>query len=136
VRRAIPTAAALGAAVLLAACGTPSADLFVVERGGTLPGSRLTLLVKDDRAVQCDDTERTISEDQLLEARDLARDLQPLMDRSVRQGAGRESLLAFRVTGSEGVVQFFDSSPGLRPEFARVVKLTRDIAKGACGLPR
>ena len=126
----------LASALVAAGCGTPSADLFVVERNGTLPGAELTLLVKDDRTVECDGTERTITEEQLLEARDLARELNPLMARSVTRPQGRESLLVFRVTGSEGVVRFFDSSPRLPPEFARVIKLTRDIAKGACGRPR
>ena len=123
-------------AAVAAGCGTPSADLLVVERNGTLPGSRLTLLVKDDGTVECDGKERTITEDQLLEARELSRDLAPLLADSVRLRQGRESLLVFRVTGSEGTAQFFDSSPGLRPELARLIKLTRDVAKGACGLPR
>ena len=132
-----PAAAAAAAlAALATACGTPSADLFVVERSGELPGAELDLVVGDGGTVTCDGTEREITNEQLLDARDLADDLAPLLDQGITLPPQAGSLLRFKVLGEPGSVEFSDSSRGLRPEFARVIAFTRAVAKQACGLPR
>jgi hypothetical protein len=135
VRRA---AAALAAAALLGAgCGTPSADLFVVERTGELPGARLTLRVGDGGTVRCDGgPERSIASEDLLDARAIAEDLQPLLDRGVRLPSREGSLLRFRVTGEHGEARFADNSTGVPEVFGRVIAFTRKIAMTACGRPR
>ena len=130
------SALALVAAALAAACGTPSADLFVVERSGELPDAKLDLVVGDGGAVECNGTERTITSQQLLDARNLADDLAPLLDRDITLPPGEESLLRFKVIGEQGTVEFSDSSRGLRPEFARVIAFTRAVAKQSCRLER
>ena len=122
--------------VCLVGCGTPSADLFVVERSGDLPGAKLDLVVGDGTTVRCDGREREMTSQQLLDARDLAKDLLPLLDKGITLPPGEQSLLRFKVIGDPGSVEFSDSSPGLRPEFARVIALTRELAKQSCGLPR
>jgi hypothetical protein len=125
-------APALGAAAALAACGTPSADLFVVERTGSLPDARLTLVVGDGGTVECDGTERAISNDRLLEARDLARDLEPVLARGADLPGGRRALLRFRVLGEGGDVRFADVTAARQPVLARVVAFTRGVAREAC----
>lgn len=134
--RAVATVAVAAASLAAAGCGTPSADLFVVERSGELPDADLHLVVGDGGAVECDGEERPISSDRLLEARDLARDLAPLLERGVRLPPGERSLLRFEVTGEEGTIAFSEGSPGLRPVMARVVRFTRDVARDACGRER
>jgi hypothetical protein len=129
-------ALAVAAALLAAGCGTPSADLFVVERSGDLPDARLSLIVGDGGAVKCDGTEHAITSAQLLDARELADDLAPLLHRKITLPPGEQSLLRFKVIGDAGTVEFSDSSPGLRSEFARVIAFTRAVAKQACGLQR
>jgi hypothetical protein len=124
------------AATLTTACGTPSADLFVVERSGDLPAAKLDLVVGDGGAVECNGTEHDITSAQLLDARNLAEDLAPLLDQGVELPPGEQSLLRFRVIGEQGTVEFSDSSRRLRPEFARVIAFTRAVAKQSCGLPR
>ena len=123
-------------AALVTACGTPSADLFVVERSGDLPDAKLDLIVGDGGTVECNGTERKITSEQLLEARDLADDLAPLLDKGITLPPGRQSLLRFRVIGEQGTVEFSDSSRGLRREFARVIAFTRAVAKQSCRLER
>ena len=130
-------AAAAVAAVLLAGCGTPSADLFVVDRTGSLPDAKLTLRVGDGGTVRCDGgPERSIASEDLLDARQLAEDLRPLLDRGVRLPPREGSLLQYRVTGGEGEVRFADNSRGQSEVFARVVRFTRKIAIAACGRDR
>ena len=63
-------------ALLLGGCGGPTADLFVVERDGSIPGARLTLLVSDDGTVRCNRGDRReITSEQLIDAREIAREL-------------------------------------------------------------
>ena len=133
--RAAPLACA---AVVLgaAACGTPSADLFVVERAGSLPDAKLTLVVGDGGSVECDGEERSISSDRLLEARELARDLEPLLARRTVLPGGRRALLRFRVLGDAGEARFADVTAARDPVLARVLAFTRAVAKEACGRDR
>ena len=137
------TARAAGAAVLaaatLAGCGTPSADLFIVERSGSLPGAKLHLLVSDGGWVECnrDGREREIDPDQLLDARQLAEDLQPLLDEGRTYPAAKQgTLLRFRVSGENGAIRFADTSAGREPVLGRVIQLTRALSRQACGQPR
>ena len=127
-----------GAAVwTAAACGTPSADLFVVERTGSLPDAELTLRVGDGGTVRCDGgDERPIPSENLLDARQLAEELRPLLDRGTRRPALEGSLLQYRVTGQEGEVRFADNSPNQPRVFAELIRFTRRIAMQACGRDR
>ncbi len=118
-------------------CGTPSADLFVVDRDGSLPAAKLTLRVGDGGTVRCDGgEERPISSEDLLDARQLAEDLAPLLDRRVALRARPGSQLRYRVTGGEGEVRFADNSPRPPKAFGEVIRFTRRIAMSACGRPR
>ena len=128
--------AAATAAVLAAGCGTPSADLFVIERSGELPDARVTMVIGDGGAVECDGTERSMSNDRLLEARELADDLAPLLDRRLRLPVPDAALLRYRILGEGGEIRFADASPRLPPELGRLVRFSRAVATEACGLER
>ncbi|HEX8120454.1 MAG TPA: hypothetical protein VF549_04230 [Solirubrobacteraceae bacterium] len=132
-RRAI---AALAAAAL-AGCGTPSADLFVVERTGDLPDARLTLRVGDGGTVRCDGgPEKPFSNDDLLEARQIAKDIAPLLDKGTTLPPRTGSQLRFRIEAGEGVARFADNSADLPRPFAAAMQLTRKLAKEVCGKER
>ena len=119
------------------ACGTPSADLFVVDRTGSLPDARLTLRVGDGGTVRCDGgEEKPISSDDLLDARQLTEDLRPLLDRGVELEPRKGSLLHYRVSGEEGEVRFADNSERQPRVFAQLIQFTRKIAMAACGRDR
>ena len=133
--RAAPLAAAL--ATLAAACGTPSADLFVVERTGSLPDAKLTLRVGDGGTVRCDGgDERPMTNDDLLDARLLTEELRPLLDRGARLPVRKGSLLQYRVIGEEGEARFADNSPGQPKPFAELIRFTRKLATEVCGKER
>jgi hypothetical protein len=127
----------LAGAALAAGCGTETADLFVVERAGSLPDAKLTLRVGDGGTVRCDGgDEIPISSDDLLDARQITEELQPLLDRGVRLPAREGSLLRYTVTGEEGEVRFADNSPRQPRVFAQIIRFTRKIAVSACGRER
>lgn len=135
--RAAATALATAAAAALAAgCGTESADLFVVERDGSLPDAKLALVVGDGNTVECDGEERPFANELLLDARQLAEDLEPLFERNVRLPEGQGTLVRYRVFNDLGEIRFSDDSPALPPELGRLIALTRAIARGSCGRDR
>jgi hypothetical protein len=49
---------------------------------------------------------------------------------------GPGSILRYDVRTEAGKVAFADTSRGQPPEFFRIAKLTRDLAREICGLPR
>lgn len=137
--------------VVLAACGTPSPDLFVVERTGTIPGAKLTLRVQDGGEVFCDGRDAgMMASGELIRAREDLRELEggavdrqndvtssngPL-DRNLRLPPGPDSILRYTLRAQEGTVAFSDSSPRQPKVFFKLASLVRDLAKGVCGLPR
>ena len=127
------------ALLLLAAlpgCGTAGADLMVVERSGTIPGAELRMRVVDDGQVECNGTVHPLGSEELIEAREVARELaEPARD-AISLPPGDPSILRFRIRIEEGVVGFSDTSSGQPPVFPRAAQLVRAIAKGACGLER
>ncbi|WP_354698325.1 hypothetical protein DSM112329_03997 [Paraconexibacter sp. AEG42_29] len=138
-------------AIALAACGTPSPDLFVVERTGAVPGAKLDLRVQDGGEVTCNGKSAgMMSSDQLITARELIRELSggkvdrqndqtsdsgPL-DRDLVLPPGPRSILRFELRAEEGTIAFSDSSAKQPEGFFKVTRLVRDLAKSVCKLPR
>ena len=130
-------AAALAAAALLGGCGTPSADLFVVHRSGSIPGARLALLVSDGGFVNCNGgPDREMSDPLLLAARELQRDLEKYAKRRLTLPAGPGSVLTYSVRLEDGTVRFSDTSKGQPVVFRKAALFVRRVAKGPCGLAR
>lgn len=135
----------------LAACGTPSPDLFVLERTGTVAGARLSLRVQDGGEVTCNGkSSGMITSDQLIAARELVRELgggavdrqndvtsdNGPLDRDLVLPPGPTSVFRYRMRAEEGTIAFSDTSKGQPSSFYKLAQLVRGIAKGACGLPR
>jgi hypothetical protein len=133
VLRAIPLAVA---AVLLAGCGTPGADLFVVTRSGSVPGAGLRMRTVDDGQVVCNGTSHDLPSKLLISSRVLVRDLSDPAKAGTDLPARRGSILRYRIRTEDGTVAFSDNSRGQPAVFFRAALLVRQIAKGPCGLPR
>jgi hypothetical protein len=141
----LAAAPVLAATLALTACGGgPPADLFVVDRTGTIPGARLTVRFIDDGGVSCNRGPRhDISSEQLIEARELRRELDGekdedtgLAEKHLDLPPGRITTLSYRVRSEHGTVAFSDTSAHQPQAFYRLAKLTRDVARQACGLAR
>jgi hypothetical protein len=138
-RRAATVAAALATMVAAAACdsGAPAHALFLVQRSGSIPGARLALRVTDDGRAACNRGGLVdITSAQLITAREVERDLEPLAKRHFALPPGRASVLRYRVVLEDGAVRFADDSRGQPPALFRLAKLTRDVARGPCKLAR
>jgi hypothetical protein len=136
VRRAAVAIAAIGLAVALAGCGGGSADLFAVNRTGSVPGARLSLVVNDGGTVSCNGKEHPLPDQQLLKARDLARQLGDQAQLHLVLPPGPNSVLAYQVRLQAGTVRFADSSADLPPDFTALELFTKDVAEDVCGLTR
>jgi hypothetical protein len=149
----LPPLAALAltaVAATLAGCGGgPPGDLFVVTRTGSIPGAKLTLLVIDDGGVSCNGgPRREITSAQLIDARELRRELDGddhAKDKAAQEGLAKRHIdlppgdvttLSYRVRSENGTVAFSDTSAHQPQTFYEIAKLTRDLARQSCGLPR
>lgn len=138
-RSVVALAAPIAVAAVLAGggCGVVSPDLFVLQRTGSIPGARLTLLVNDGGTVRCDGgPARPLPDPDLLKARALQSDLATDAKHAVRLAPGPGSVLSYRYRAPQGSVAFSDTSPGVRPEMDRLAAFARTVARDVCGRPR
>jgi hypothetical protein len=124
-------------AVAVAGCGQRSADLFTVTRSGSISGAHLVLRVTDDGHVSCNGGAlREISSDELIRAREVARELEKPAEKGVVLRPRPGSTLAYAITIGGDTVRFADNAPGQDQEMYKAALLVRQLAKGPCGLPR
>ena len=129
--------AALALVALIAAgCGSPSADLFLVDRSGNDRNANLTLLVSDDGTVTCNGAKHEIPNDKLLDARKLTRALSPQAQLHLVLPPRPGAVLSYKVRMEAGTVTFSDTSRPLPTEFAELELFTKSIAEDVCGLRR
>ena len=140
---AAATAALTAVGAATAGCGGEAGDLLAVERSGSIPGARLDVRVTVDGRAACNRGElRQLPSDQVLTARRIERALAGEDDdpgpaaRDVRLRPGPRSIMRYRARVDAGTVAFADTSRGQPPAFFQVAKLTRDVARGTCGLRR
>jgi hypothetical protein len=119
----------------LAGCGSAAADLFTVTRTAGIPAGNLRLRVTDDGRASCNGGPLVdITSAQLITAREARRDLDKLGAR--RLPGGRQSVFSYRVRTARTTVAWADDSARQAPVLFALAKLTRDVAKGPCRLPR
>jgi hypothetical protein len=132
----VKRAALLLAAAALAGCGSPSADLFLVNRSGADRNANLTLLVSDDGTVTCNGAKHEIPNDKLLAARKLTRALSPQAELHLVLPPRPGSVLSYKVRMEAGTVAFSDTSRPLPSEFAELEVFTKSVSEDVCGLRR
>ena len=135
-RRPVAAAATALIGIVVGSCGTASPDLFVVERDGTVPGAKLELLVSDQTARCNDGPVKDLTSAQIVEARDIRRDLLLLQaeDEAIPE-APPAQFFTFAVQTEEGTLRYPDTQqrPVLLPRLSRFV---RRVAIDTCGLKR
>jgi hypothetical protein len=136
-RRALALAVLLGVGGAgLAACGTASPDLFVMKRDGTVPGAKLELLVSDQTARCNDGPVKQLTSAQILEARDIKRDLLDVQNGLVDVPKSPPAeIFSFAVTTEKGTLRYPDTQQR-PPILPRLTLFTRRVAIDTCGLER
>jgi hypothetical protein len=129
--------AGLAAAAAVSGCGAPSADLFSVERSGADPNANVRLVVNDGGTVTCNrDEPEGLPGELLLEARELARDLQAQAALSIELPPGPGAVLRYVARTETGRVAFSDTSRGRPKAFDRLARFTKTVAEDVCGIER
>ena len=127
-------AAAASASLALAGCGldVQSADLFKVTRSGA--GTRpLTLLVNDSGTISCDSGKaKPLSDPQLLQARDLADNLN--QDVTLRFARNARSVFTYTVQVQKGTFSFPDTAASARKELSQLELFVVQAAANPCGI--
>lgn len=130
-------AALAGVAVALGGCGQPSPDLFAVQRSGEGRGSDVELVVSDGGTATCNGGDaRALDGDQLLEARELSRELAEAAALGLELPPGEDPTLSYRARLEAGTVSFTDASRNRPPSFDRLVGFVADVAENVCGIER
>ena len=122
--------------LLLCGCGTESPDLFEVRRSGDDRAANLTLVVNDGGQVTCNGADHALDAERLLQARELARQLQEPAELGIELPPGPNAVLSYRVRLESGTVSFSDTSRAKPPVFQRVAAFTHDVAERVCGIVR
>lgn len=125
------------AALAIAGCGSPAADLFEIVRTGPDRNANLRLLVSDGGSVRCNRRPAVaLGAQRLLTARELARDLEPQAALGLVLPRARGSILTYRARLEAGTVGFSDRSRGIPPSYNRLAAFTADVAERVCKLER
>ena len=123
-------------AVVLAGCGTPSPDLFVVDRSGADRNANVEVLVNDGGSVTCNGEQHTLDAERLIRARRLERDLEPQAELGIALPKGPGTDLSYTVRMEGGTIAFSDRSAGIPPTFQRLAAFTKDVTERVCGIER
>jgi hypothetical protein len=140
----VPTALLLFVAPGIGASGCGgvlSPDLFVVDRTGSVPGAKLTVLVNEEGVVECNPDRahpapRHLSDSQIIEARAIQEDLHDPASRHESLPPARGSVLSYYVRDQDGFVRFADNSPGQPAVMRKLALFVLNVAQSVCGLPQ
>jgi hypothetical protein len=109
----------------MAGCGGVAApDLFVVDRTGSTPQARLTLLVDEEGGVTCNGraAAQKLSDQQIVKAREIQEELLKPSSSHLSLAPRPGSVLSYHVRDESGNVSFSDNSAG-QPAVLRKLQL-------------
>ena len=137
-----PALVVAAVAVVLGGCGGITApDLFVVQRSGSDPAAKLTLLVNEEGGVSCNGVRAVsghklkLSDAQLVEARAIQEDLHDPASMRTALAPRPKSVLSYHVRDEAGSVSFSDNSAGQPAVFRRMALFVLRTARSVCHLP-
>ncbi len=136
--RPAPLVIVLGVIAAASGCGggIESPDLFIVNRTGSTPQARLSLLVNEEGGVSCNGgRELSLSDPQIGKARAIQEELQEPASHHLELAPQPGSVLGYTVRDQNGTVTFADNSKG-QPKVLRSLALfVLETAQQVCHLP-
>jgi hypothetical protein len=135
-----PTLALGALAVTLASTGcggVQAADLFIVQRSGSTPQARLTLLVNEEGVVHCNGgPPLRLSDPQIVKARDIQEELHGPASKHLSLPAQPGSVLSYYVRDVDGTARFSDNSPGQPAVLRQLALFVLQTSQQLCHLPQ
>jgi hypothetical protein len=129
------------AAATLSGCGGITApDLFIVQRSGSGPSAKLTLLVNEEGGVSCNGASTLagrklkLSDPQLVQARAIQEELSEPASKHLSLSPRPKSVLSYHVRDEAGSVSFSDNSVGQPPVFRHLALFVLQTAQQVCQL--
>jgi hypothetical protein len=143
-RAGAATLGVLAAIGLATGCGGGIAapDLFIVQRAGSAPVARLTLLVNEEGGVHCyqEATHRgptlKLSDPLLVRARAIQEELHEQASEHLSLPPGKGSVLSYYLRDENGTVRFSDNSPGQPKVLRELALFVLQAAQQVCHLPQ
>lgn len=139
---ALLTALLAGLALALSACGGITApDIFIVQRSGSGPHAKLTLLVNEEGGVTCNGAAKRggrklkLSDPMLVEARAIQEDIKEYASKRLSLAPRTGSVLSYSLRDEDGSVRFSDNSAGQPKVFRELTLFVLQAAQRVCGLP-
>jgi hypothetical protein len=125
-------------ALLAGGCGgVLSPDLFIVNRSGSVPGAKLTMLVNEEGVVHCNGgAPHHLSDPQIIEARTIQEDLEDPASKHESLPAKLGSVLSYYLRDANGSVRFSDNSAHQSTAMRKLAGFVLSVAQGVCGLPQ
>jgi hypothetical protein len=123
------------AAALLAGCGGSAGDLMALQASGAgQPGAPVSLVITNDGRARCGSGElREISSDELIEARELEREVEELIDAGRRFDARpRRDRRRYVVRVREGALRWVEGAPDNPATLARLELLALRLGRRLC----
>ncbi len=134
-RASLSVLAVAAGCAAVAGCGlnVASPDLFLLHRAGQ--GAALTLLVNDSGTIRCNGGKaKSLPDPLLLDARDLATDLDKDAKAGLNIPPARNSAFFYTVKLQDGTITFSDTGARTHPELARAQLFAVQAAQRPCGL--
>ena len=134
-RRALRICSLASAALLSGCTGVAAPDLFLVQRTGSVPGARLTLLVNEEGGVRCDKGNTLeLSDHQIIVAREIEEHLEAPSSSHLSLEPAAGSVLSYFVRDEKGSVRFSDNSSGQPEVFHQLAAFVLEVSQGLCHL--
>jgi hypothetical protein len=124
-------------ATIVAGCGAgvTAPDLFIVQRTGSGPGARLTLLVNEEGGVRCNGSKTLkLSDPRIVQARAIQEDLHEPASSRLSLGPRVGSVLSYYVRDENGTVRFSDNSAHQPAVFRQLQLFVLQVAQQVCHL--
>jgi hypothetical protein len=126
-------AAIAGLAVVGCGLNVTSPDLFLLTRTGQ--GKPLAILVNDSATIRCNGGPTVpLSDPLLLQARDLATNLDTDAKASLHIRPAANGVYAYTIKLQDGTISFGDTAAGTHHELAAAELFAVEAAQGPCGL--
>jgi hypothetical protein len=129
------------AALLLGCGGIKAPDLFIVQRSGSGPDAKLTLLVNEEGIVHCNGVgaraghKLRLGDAALVQAREIQEDLEEPAADHLSLPPAAKSVLSYSVRDEHGSVRFSDNSADQPKVFHQLALFVLQTAQQVCGLP-